>query len=213
MECLKPGQKACTADGNGNLGSGNNGNNKFGTNNVGNIDVGISNEGTANRGNNKKGTSNRCFNKLGIVTSSTTGACSGSFIFSPTTRKEAPLFLQGSPHHLFPKGPSSIPVPSSHNSAVLHMGRLTLRASLPPVVTSLTLSYEETLSEVVPLTLLNPSPPPPGAYPPPPLFGSITDGAVIEGTNAPYAENPTTWTKELLGTKAQFASHAQAVPR
>ncbi|KAL6771585.1 hypothetical protein ACKKBG_A26970 [Auxenochlorella protothecoides x Auxenochlorella symbiontica] len=41
---------------------------------------------------------------------------------------------------------------------------------------------EETLSEVVPLTLLNPSPPPPGAYPPPPLFGSIT-GNVTRADN------------------------------
>ncbi|KAL6776975.1 hypothetical protein ACKKBF_B40395 [Auxenochlorella protothecoides x Auxenochlorella symbiontica] len=65
VECLKPGQKACTADSNGNIGSGNKGKNNFGTENVGNDNIGNANVGTANWGNNNKGTSNRCFNKTG----------------------------------------------------------------------------------------------------------------------------------------------------
>ncbi len=35
VECLKPGQKACLADSDGNIGSGNRGKNNFGTNNIG----------------------------------------------------------------------------------------------------------------------------------------------------------------------------------
>ncbi|KAL6771117.1 hypothetical protein ACKKBF_B33985 [Auxenochlorella protothecoides x Auxenochlorella symbiontica] len=65
VECLKPGQKACLADSNGNIGSGNKGKNNFGTNNVGNDNIGNSNLGTANWGNNNDGKGNRCFNKTG----------------------------------------------------------------------------------------------------------------------------------------------------
>ncbi|KAL6781557.1 hypothetical protein ACKKBG_A11640 [Auxenochlorella protothecoides x Auxenochlorella symbiontica] len=39
VECLKPGQTACTADSNGNIGSGNKGKRNFGTNNVGNDNI------------------------------------------------------------------------------------------------------------------------------------------------------------------------------
>ncbi|KAL6775807.1 hypothetical protein ACKKBG_A18565 [Auxenochlorella protothecoides x Auxenochlorella symbiontica] len=55
VECLKPGQKACTADGNGNIGSGNKGKNNFGAKNVGNNNIGNSNVGNANWGNNNEG--------------------------------------------------------------------------------------------------------------------------------------------------------------
>ncbi len=40
VECLKPGQKACTADSDGNIGAGNKGKNNFGTKNVGNNNIG-----------------------------------------------------------------------------------------------------------------------------------------------------------------------------
>ncbi|KAL6781236.1 hypothetical protein ACKKBG_A10330 [Auxenochlorella protothecoides x Auxenochlorella symbiontica] len=40
VECLKAGQKACTADKNGNIGTGNKGKNNFGNNNVGNNNIG-----------------------------------------------------------------------------------------------------------------------------------------------------------------------------
>ncbi|KFM23368.1 hypothetical protein F751_1064 [Auxenochlorella protothecoides] len=40
VECLKPGQKACSADSDGNIGSGNRGKNNFGTNNIGNSNIG-----------------------------------------------------------------------------------------------------------------------------------------------------------------------------
>ncbi|KAL6767925.1 hypothetical protein ACKKBF_B37130 [Auxenochlorella protothecoides x Auxenochlorella symbiontica] len=65
VECLKAGQKACTADSNGNIGSGNKGKNNFGTNNVGDDNIGNSNVGTANWGDANKGKGNRCFNKTG----------------------------------------------------------------------------------------------------------------------------------------------------
>ncbi|KAL6776070.1 hypothetical protein ACKKBG_A19690 [Auxenochlorella protothecoides x Auxenochlorella symbiontica] len=65
VECLKMGQKACTADSNENIGSGNKGKNNFGTSNVGNENIGNSNVGTGNWGNNNNGTGNRCFNKHG----------------------------------------------------------------------------------------------------------------------------------------------------
>ncbi|RMZ55799.1 hypothetical protein APUTEX25_005840 [Auxenochlorella protothecoides] len=65
VECLKPGKKACTADGNGNIGSGNKGKNNFGTKNVGNNNIGNSNRGNANRGNNNEGTGHHCFNMSG----------------------------------------------------------------------------------------------------------------------------------------------------
>ncbi|RMZ53279.1 hypothetical protein APUTEX25_005268, partial [Auxenochlorella protothecoides] len=39
VECLKAGQKACTADSNGNIGSGNKGKNNFGTKNVGDDNI------------------------------------------------------------------------------------------------------------------------------------------------------------------------------
>ncbi|KAL6776071.1 hypothetical protein ACKKBG_A19695 [Auxenochlorella protothecoides x Auxenochlorella symbiontica] len=65
VECLKPGQKACTADSNGNIGSGNKGKNNFGTKNVGDDNIGSSNVGTANWGYNNEGTSHHCFNMSG----------------------------------------------------------------------------------------------------------------------------------------------------
>ncbi|KAL6770200.1 hypothetical protein ACKKBG_A33985 [Auxenochlorella protothecoides x Auxenochlorella symbiontica] len=65
VECLKPGQKACLADSNGNIGSGNKGKNNFGTKNVGNDIIGNSNLGTANWGNNNDGKGDRCCNKIG----------------------------------------------------------------------------------------------------------------------------------------------------
>ena len=40
VECLTPGKKACTADVNGNIGSGNKGKHNFGTKNVGNNNIG-----------------------------------------------------------------------------------------------------------------------------------------------------------------------------
>lgn len=40
VECLKAGQKACTADKNGNIGTGNKGNNNFGDYNDGNNNIG-----------------------------------------------------------------------------------------------------------------------------------------------------------------------------
>ncbi|KFM25696.1 hypothetical protein F751_2538 [Auxenochlorella protothecoides] len=60
VECLKPGQTACTADSSGNIGSGNRGKRNFGTNNVGDDNI-----GSSNWGDNNKGTSNRCFDKVG----------------------------------------------------------------------------------------------------------------------------------------------------
>ncbi|RMZ53360.1 hypothetical protein APUTEX25_004848, partial [Auxenochlorella protothecoides] len=60
-----PGQKACTADSDGNIGAGNKGKNNFGTKNDGNNNIGNANVGNANWGNNNKGTGNRCFNKTG----------------------------------------------------------------------------------------------------------------------------------------------------
>ncbi|RMZ54856.1 hypothetical protein APUTEX25_000373, partial [Auxenochlorella protothecoides] len=65
VECLKPGQTACTADSNGNIGSGNRGKRNFGTNNVGDDNIGNRNTGSSNWGDNNKGTSNRCFDKVG----------------------------------------------------------------------------------------------------------------------------------------------------
>ncbi|KAL6766732.1 hypothetical protein ACKKBG_A37130 [Auxenochlorella protothecoides x Auxenochlorella symbiontica] len=65
VECLKAGQKACTADSSGNIGSGNKGKNNFGTGNVGDDNIGNSNVGTANWGDANKGKGNRCFNKTG----------------------------------------------------------------------------------------------------------------------------------------------------
>ncbi|KAL6771368.1 hypothetical protein ACKKBG_A26090 [Auxenochlorella protothecoides x Auxenochlorella symbiontica] len=63
VECLKEGQKPCTADSDGNIGSGNKGKNNLGTKNVGNYNIGNSNVGTANWGDNNSGMSNPCFNK------------------------------------------------------------------------------------------------------------------------------------------------------
>ncbi|RMZ53059.1 hypothetical protein APUTEX25_001178, partial [Auxenochlorella protothecoides] len=40
VECLKPGQTACTADANGNIGTGNKGKDNFGSNNVGDHNIG-----------------------------------------------------------------------------------------------------------------------------------------------------------------------------
>ncbi|RMZ57432.1 hypothetical protein APUTEX25_004266, partial [Auxenochlorella protothecoides] len=65
VECLKPGQTACTADSSGNIGSGNRGKRNFGTNNVGDDNIGNRNTGSSNWGDNNKGTSNRCFDKVG----------------------------------------------------------------------------------------------------------------------------------------------------
>ncbi|KAL6770758.1 hypothetical protein ACKKBF_B40670 [Auxenochlorella protothecoides x Auxenochlorella symbiontica] len=67
VECLKPGQKACLADSNGNIGSDNKGKNNFGTKNTGSDNIGNSNAGNANWGNNNNGMGNRCFNKTGIT--------------------------------------------------------------------------------------------------------------------------------------------------
>ncbi|KAL6779299.1 hypothetical protein ACKKBG_A10325 [Auxenochlorella protothecoides x Auxenochlorella symbiontica] len=41
VECLKAGQKACTGDKNGNIGTGNKGKHNFGHNNEGNINIGV----------------------------------------------------------------------------------------------------------------------------------------------------------------------------
>ncbi|KAL6774569.1 hypothetical protein ACKKBG_A25510 [Auxenochlorella protothecoides x Auxenochlorella symbiontica] len=65
VECLKAGQKACTADSSGNIGSGNKGKNNFGTKNIGDDNIGNSNVGTANWGDANKGKGNRCFNSVG----------------------------------------------------------------------------------------------------------------------------------------------------
>ncbi|KAL6771503.1 hypothetical protein ACKKBG_A26640 [Auxenochlorella protothecoides x Auxenochlorella symbiontica] len=43
VECLKPGQTACTADANGNIGTGNKGKDNFGSNNVGDHNIGTTN--------------------------------------------------------------------------------------------------------------------------------------------------------------------------
>ncbi|KFM29270.1 Pyruvate kinase isozyme G, chloroplastic [Auxenochlorella protothecoides] len=65
VECLKAGQKACTADKNGNIGTGNKGNNNFGDYNDGNNNIGNSNMGDLNWGYNNKGTNLRCNNAIG----------------------------------------------------------------------------------------------------------------------------------------------------
>ncbi|KAL6771045.1 hypothetical protein ACKKBF_B40755 [Auxenochlorella protothecoides x Auxenochlorella symbiontica] len=48
VECLRAGQKACTADKDGNIGTGNKGKNNFGDKNVGDNNIGISNKGNLN---------------------------------------------------------------------------------------------------------------------------------------------------------------------
>uniref|UniRef100_A0A1D2A6A4 Uncharacterized protein n=1 Tax=Auxenochlorella protothecoides TaxID=3075 RepID=A0A1D2A6A4_AUXPR len=65
VECLKAGQKACSADKDGSVGYHNKGRNNFGTMNDGDDSIGNSNVGPANWGNNNIGKGNRCFNKTG----------------------------------------------------------------------------------------------------------------------------------------------------
>ncbi|KAL6780841.1 hypothetical protein ACKKBG_A08665 [Auxenochlorella protothecoides x Auxenochlorella symbiontica] len=62
VECLKAGQKACTADKDGNIGTGNKGKYNFGDNNEGNWNIGSSNKGNLNWGYNNRGTKLRCNN-------------------------------------------------------------------------------------------------------------------------------------------------------
>ncbi|RMZ53942.1 hypothetical protein APUTEX25_004967, partial [Auxenochlorella protothecoides] len=65
VECLRTGQKACTADKNGNIGTGNHGNNNFGDYNDGDSNIGSYNKGNSNWGDNNKGTNLRCNNATG----------------------------------------------------------------------------------------------------------------------------------------------------
>ncbi|KAL6780024.1 hypothetical protein ACKKBG_A14700 [Auxenochlorella protothecoides x Auxenochlorella symbiontica] len=48
VECLKAGQKACTMDKDGNIGTGNKGKNNFGDYNIGDWNIGSSNKGNLN---------------------------------------------------------------------------------------------------------------------------------------------------------------------
>ncbi|KAL6766646.1 hypothetical protein ACKKBG_A36830 [Auxenochlorella protothecoides x Auxenochlorella symbiontica] len=65
VECLKAGQKACTADTEGNIGTGNKGKNNFGNYNEGNNNIGSYNKGNLNWGLNNKGTNLRCNDAVG----------------------------------------------------------------------------------------------------------------------------------------------------
>ncbi|KAL6778919.1 hypothetical protein ACKKBF_B19470 [Auxenochlorella protothecoides x Auxenochlorella symbiontica] len=65
VECLKTVQKACTADKNGNIGTGNKGKNNFGDYNDGDNNIGSYNKGNSNWGDRNKGTNLRCNDSTG----------------------------------------------------------------------------------------------------------------------------------------------------
>ncbi|RMZ56154.1 hypothetical protein APUTEX25_004578, partial [Auxenochlorella protothecoides] len=67
VECLKPGQHACTADDAGNVGFNNKGSNNFGNGNIGSGNIGNSNAGAFNWGDNNHGNGLRCFNCNGAA--------------------------------------------------------------------------------------------------------------------------------------------------
>ncbi|KAL6783814.1 hypothetical protein ACKKBG_A03620 [Auxenochlorella protothecoides x Auxenochlorella symbiontica] len=78
VECLRTGQKACTADKNGNIGTGNHGNNNFGDYNDGDSNIGSYNKGNSNWGDNNKGT-----NLRKEITTSNTAPLSSALSYVP----------------------------------------------------------------------------------------------------------------------------------
>ncbi|RMZ57285.1 hypothetical protein APUTEX25_004119 [Auxenochlorella protothecoides] len=223
VECLAVGQKACTADSNGNIGSDNKGKNNFGTKNIGNDNIGNSNVGTANWGNSNHGTGNRCFNKTG-----NTKVINNCSLFE--FRKDAWVLYFPPPPVKKERLMTSFSPQSATTMIVDESMPVKLRDEYA-LGSAAVMSTNNDFKEVVPLTLLNHySPPPLGAAPPPPTFGSITgttitsftpdlgyfafltaDGAIIQSTSQMFMSSPYGYTTTLDASRAALASYAQAV--
>ncbi|RMZ53935.1 hypothetical protein APUTEX25_004960 [Auxenochlorella protothecoides] len=191
VECLKPGQKACAADSNGNIGAGNRGTNNFGTNNVGNDNIGNANVGNANWGNNNKGTGNRCFNKTGdrkIFGAVSSGKIPVAYVV--TTGGYTPYSITCNLYSnvFFKLATTSDSSPTSAVSTIT--GDPQYETIVPKFVfgSATILSSAGNINEIVPLTVVNsPSPPPMSFPPPPPALGPITGSVKKSGNDFSFS--------------------------
>ncbi|KAL6770390.1 hypothetical protein ACKKBF_B40545 [Auxenochlorella protothecoides x Auxenochlorella symbiontica] len=120
VECLKVGQKACTADKNGNIGTGNQGKNNFGDYNDGDSNIGSYNKGNSNWGDNNKGT-----NLRKEITTSDTAPLSSALSYVPLSTSSISFT------------PISFPLPASALSLLLASAlSLLLASALSPLPAS-----------------------------------------------------------------------------
>ncbi|KAL6777910.1 hypothetical protein ACKKBG_A16190 [Auxenochlorella protothecoides x Auxenochlorella symbiontica] len=170
LECLKAGQKACTADKDGNIGTRDKGKNNFGNFNEGNNNIGSFNKGNLNWGLNNKGTNLRVpatsqdgvkatysevlstIHSEEVTTASIASSCFSSSFSSPTVSDcylSFPLSPTSSSPFPFSSLPSSSLVPLPLSSP-LSSPSLSSPLSFPPL-------SSPPLSPSVPSSLSSPS--------------------------------------------------------
>ncbi|RMZ53058.1 hypothetical protein APUTEX25_001177 [Auxenochlorella protothecoides] len=202
VECLKAGQKACTADSNGNIGSDNKGRNNFCTKNIGDDNI-VEFSAPSD---------SRVDITMVITTTGYTATDIGCKLLSANFT-------------LLTIGLGSPPI--STVTTIKPTAEMGCASTEYKVGSVYTVNEHQDLPGVAPLTLLFPSPPTPGPFPPPPSFGPITgtvsykDGTftfTMSTGNCPLErgeERPTssttTWTKGLLPSEEAFVAYAQVV--
>ncbi|KFM24958.1 hypothetical protein F751_1837 [Auxenochlorella protothecoides] len=217
VECLKAGQKACTADSNGNIGSGNKGKNNFGTKNVGDDNIGTV--------------------EFTIVDSSV------DVTFVVTAVGYIPSGIRCSLYSAnFTLLTYGAVAASSMVTTINNNGEMDYVFLYYSIGSVLAFINREDLNDVAPLTLLNPPSPSSDPPPPPPSFGTITgsitystprftftvstgvsaadtlyyaffsaNGGLVESGSETPDSADYTWTSSLHPSQLPFVAYAQVV--